>query len=514
MSLSTNRVVVILAVTGIGFLAVLARSLYTSESADIQQAFRTEVNQQASAFEREVLLNLEILYALNQALSATNALDDDLFQRVTAGVLQRSPAIQAFAWAPWVTLEQRPAFEAERRRHIDNYFINERDADMERVPVADRDWYVPVAMIEPMDSNLAALGYDLASEQRRLMALMGARDSGKLVSTAGIRLVQEPENQRGFLVFSPLYWGAPTTTEERQQQIRGFYNGVFRVGELFNQSIGAAAHGDICMRVIDRTTGRDEVLFENVPSHVSVWYEQWKYESEPIMVGGRHWLIEAIPARDFIVERRGYLPWLVFIAGSVFVMLLSGYAILTLRRNEQLRAARDQLERISLTDSLTGLANRRHFDQHLAQEWARAQREHSRVSLIMIDIDHFKNYNDEYGHPAGDQCLRQVAEALQSMAQRPVDLVSRYGGEEFAIVLPHTEAPEQVAEQCRQAVEALQLPHAFSPAAPVVTISAGVCSLQPGALDTPEKLTEGADDALYEAKEGGRNKVVVCNGAG
>lgn len=509
MKLSTNRVVLSLAVIGIGCLAVLARSLYNNESAAIRQSFQAEVDQHVVAFEREVLLNLEILYALNQALSTVDDIDPALFQRVTEGVLRRLPAIQAFAWAPWVNQSQLQPMQQQIRQWVPDFEVFER-AGTATTAVAEREWYVPVVFIEPLATNQAAVGFDLASEERRLQALLEARNSGKLVATAGIRLVQEPENQQGFLVFSALYQGQPQQPYDRRTQLRGFFNGVFRVGALYQQSIGVTSADDICIRIIDRTLGTDEVLFENIPPGVKAWHLPWRYESEIFDVGGRQWLVEAIPARGFAVEQRSYLPWLVFGGGLLFIILLSGYVIVTLRRNAELQAARDQLERISLTDGLTGLANRRHFDQHLAQEWARAQREGTSVALVMIDIDHFKNYNDEYGHPAGDQCLRRVAEALQGIAQRPLDLVARYGGEEFTIILPHTEVPTQVAEQCRLVVEELQLPHAFSEAATVVTISAGVCVARPGPDDSPEALTEGADDALYEAKESGRNRVVVC----
>jgi len=509
VKVSTNRVVLNLAVIGVACLAFLAHRLYDNESAAIRQSFHAEVDQHAVAFEREVLLNLEILYALNQALSTVETIDPDLFKRVTQGVLRRSPAIQAFAWAPWLNQPELQSMQQQMRQWNLGFEVFERDGD-NRIAVAQRDWYVPVVFIEPLATNQLAVGFDLASEQRRLNALLEARDSGGLVATAGIRLVQEPDNQQGFLVFSALYDDQPQQPQKRRAQLRGFFNGVFRVSALYQQSIGATSSGDLCIRIIDRTSSEDEVLFENIPPDVKAWHMPWRYESQVFDVGGRQWLIEAIPARSFAVEQRSYLPGLVFGGGLLFIVLLSGYVIATLKRNNELQAARDQLERISLTDALTGLANRRHFDQHLEQEWARAQREGTSVALIMIDIDHFKNYNDEYGHPAGDQCLRRVAAALKGIAQRPLDLVARYGGEEFAIILPHTEVPGQVAEQCRQVVENLQLPHAFSQAAGVVTISAGVCVGLPRQHQAPETLTEGADHALYEAKEGGRNRVVVC----
>lgn len=510
MKLSTNQVVLVMAAVGLVGLGTLASSLYRSESATIRQALHTEVDQFAVAFEREVSLNLEILYALNQAFSTADNLSFSLFNRVTSGVLLRLPGVQAFAWSPWVLRIDSGALEMQAQLWTPGFQINERDLDGNSIAVAVRDWYVPILFIEPQLDNQGALGYDLASEGRRLEALLAARDSGELVATAGVRLVHMSENLRGFVVFSALYDGQPTNVMQRRQQLRGFFNAVFLVGELYKKSIGVTESETLCIRIIDRTKGGNDILFENVPAGVDVWHLPWRYESEAFDVAGRQWVIEAIPAQRFVVEQRGYLPWLVLATGVTFIFLISAYILITMRRNAELQAARDQLERISLTDSLTGLANRRHFDQHLAQEWARAQREGSSVALIMIDIDHFKNYNDEYGHPAGDHCLRQVAEALQSIAQRPLDLVARYGGEEFAIILPQTQAPVAVAEQCRQVVEDLQIPHAFSEAASMVTISAGVCIGQPGPNDSPEAVTEGADEALYKAKEAGRNRVFGC----
>ena len=189
------------------------------------------------------------------------------------------------------------------------------------------------------------------------------------------------------------------------------------------------------------------------------------------------------------------------------------YSLATSRRNAELQAARDQLEHISLTDSLTGLANRRHFDQHLAQEWSRAQRHGLAVSLVMIDIDHFKNYNDEYGHPAGDQCLRQVAEALQARwcSGRWIwwrATAARNSPSSCRRLRRRKRWPSSVGWRWNS----WRLPHGYSAVSSVVTISAGVCTLVPGPQDEPEKLAEGADDALYQAKESGRNRVVLCTG--
>ena len=183
-----------------------------------------------------------------------------------------------------------------------------------------------------------------------------------------------------------------------------------------------------------------------------------------------------------------------------------------------------QLEQIAHVDVLTGLANRRHFDELLKREWHRALREQTALSLVMLDIDRFKSFNDLYGHPAGDDCLRTVARALAAAMQRPGDRAARYGGEEFALILPVTEAAgaEKVAQAARSAIAALGLNHAGNTACGgVVTASLGVSTVYPqpgGPADAWCDLIAEADALLYEAKRSGRNKVVSpmsieCNGA-
>lgn len=177
----------------------------------------------------------------------------------------------------------------------------------------------------------------------------------------------------------------------------------------------------------------------------------------------------------------------------------------------ELSAANRELERISQQDSLTRIANRRHFDACLSQELQRALRQKSDLSLILIDIDHFKRYNDRYGHQSGDSCLRQVASALTTVCRRPADLAARYGGEEFAIILPETPlaGAVAVADALRQELADLAVPHADSDVSAFVTMSQGIVSITPDHRATPEHLIEHADLALYEAKAKGRDRHIV-----
>lgn len=174
-----------------------------------------------------------------------------------------------------------------------------------------------------------------------------------------------------------------------------------------------------------------------------------------------------------------------------------------------LKIRTDLLESLALVDGLTGIPNRRRFDEALDNEWKRAMRNATPLALIMADIDYFKAYNDNYGHGAGDQCLKGVAQALAKSLGRPTDILARYGGEEFVAILPDTgaEGAHQLADRWRTGVAALALPHQFSAAADHVTISAGYAAFKPESGQSPQTLLDLADKMLYQAKEQGRNRV-------
>lgn len=185
----------------------------------------------------------------------------------------------------------------------------------------------------------------------------------------------------------------------------------------------------------------------------------------------------------------------------------------TLRDMTAQKEAQDELQRLATRDGLTSVANRRSFDDTLNSEWRRASRESRALSLLMIDVDYFKRFNDTYGHQGGDDCLRLVAEAMSNVVKRTSDSIARYGGEEFAILLPATE-PEGaviVAERIREAVEAMAMPHAGSEIAEHVTVSIGVASVNVQHGTMPANLVALADAALYRAKREGRNRVVQAD---
>jgi len=181
------------------------------------------------------------------------------------------------------------------------------------------------------------------------------------------------------------------------------------------------------------------------------------------------------------------------------------------QRTADLAEANRKLEALSITDGLTQLANRRHFDQSFDAEWQRALRHGSPLSVVMIDVDKFKAYNDHYGHLAGDECLRRVAAVMQQTVRRAGELAARYGGEEFVILLPghDVDSAHAEAQRIRTAIEGLAIPHQASDTAEVVTVSLGLASRVPQRTENPYGLIQQADEALYAAKKQGRNRVVV-----
>ncbi|MEC4815285.1 MAG: PleD family two-component system response regulator [Scytonema sp. PMC 1069.18] len=177
-----------------------------------------------------------------------------------------------------------------------------------------------------------------------------------------------------------------------------------------------------------------------------------------------------------------------------------------------LQTLNEKLQQLVWSDSLTQVANRRYLDDYLQREWLRATRNQANISLILCDIDYFKSYNDTYGHLAGDNCLKRVAQAIHDAVMRPADLVARYGGEEFAVVLPKTnlDGAVKVAKSIRSQVENLKIAHSSSSIKEYLTLTMGIASMVPFYRSSPEIVINASDRALYRAKLRGRNTYCTC----
>jgi len=183
------------------------------------------------------------------------------------------------------------------------------------------------------------------------------------------------------------------------------------------------------------------------------------------------------------------------------------------RTNQELAEKNKKLDRLANIDGLTRIANQRYFNETMQHEWERLSREKQPLSLLFLDIDFFKPYNDHYGHQAGDECLRIMGGLLENVTRRPADIAARYGGEEFVILLPNTptEGAQQIALEIQNNLAQEKIPHEKSEISPYLTCSIGVATTVPSNNSSADSLVEEADKAMYEAKKEGRNRIVVSS---
>lgn len=248
---------------------------------------------------------------------------------------------------------------------------------------------------------------------------------------------------------------------------------------------------------------RAEPLLADTPVIVLSTREEPATKSAAFSTGANDYLVKLPDSIELVARIRYH-------ARLFEVMRQRDAAFQALRDSEkQLMESNAALRRLTQSDGLTGLANRRYFDEYLDTEWRRASRERRELAVLMIDVDHFKSYNDTYGHLAGDEVLKRVGQALHDACNRPADLVARYGGEEFAAILPATSlgGTRLIGEKIRAAVNGLNISHSGSTTAPNLSVSIGGASWLVTDDQSMLKLVEAADQRLYDAKRSGRNRV-------
>jgi two-component system chemotaxis family response regulator WspR len=251
---------------------------------------------------------------------------------------------------------------------------------------------------------------------------------------------------------------------------------------------------------------RNNPATQDIPIIVLSTKEDPLVKSAAFAAGANDYLVK-LPDNIELVARIRYH------SRSYLTLLQRDEAYRALRvSQQQLLDSNLMLQRLMNSDGLTGLSNRRHFDEYLELEWRRAMREQQQLSLLMIDVDYFKAYNDSFGHLAGDEALRQVAEAIRGSCSRPTDLPARYGGEEFALVLPNTSpgGARLIAEKLRQTVLGLGIPHNAPVADSRLTVSIGLATQAPAVGGHCRQLISAADKGLYQAKDSGRNQVGIA----
>ncbi len=244
-----------------------------------------------------------------------------------------------------------------------------------------------------------------------------------------------------------------------------------------------------------------------IPIIVLSTNEEAKIKSEAFQLGANDYLIK-LPDKIELIARLRYH------SQAYISQMERDEAFLALEESRlQLATVNRALQKLSSIDGLTGIANRRSFDETLKKEWLRAARYQQPIAMLMLDIDFFKHYNDHYGHQGGDECLKKVTKALAASLHRETDFLARYGGEEFSAILPDTsrEGAIKIAERMRQALKSLQVEHSRSKVSDMVTVSIGVSAVVPNKDIEAESIITAADQALYRAKAEGRDRVVASD---
>lgn len=525
----------------VGIIASIA--VYTavrgSKAHQANAAFTTMASSHASIVVEGFSQAFFAIESVGALYDSSESVSPVQFAEFVAPLLERFPTIAALGWAPRVQHGGRGEFELAAQKRFPGFRITERSAQGKLIDSADRDVYFPVYFLRPYAGNEAAHGYDLYSNAVRREAIDRSRDSGKTVSTARIRLVQEEGVERySVLLLHPVF--ANGASARQSGAFLGVASAVYRIGDGVERALSRVASEGLDLWLFDRSgepgkqflyfhpSGKSEAARQKIVSVPPADVRRLVHKFE---LGGRKFELVLSPAPGHFDISGGYLAWSALIAGLGFTGLLAAYLRLVARRSQelitgqqtlehqinerkdieqQLREANRNLEVLSRQDPLTGIANRRYFDEYFQQEWKRAVRDRTPLSLLLGDVDHFKSYNDLYGHVAGDQCLREIARVLSDAVDRPGDLAARFGGEEVAVVLPNT--PEagarSLAEKIRASVAELASLQGQSAVARTVTISLGCGTAQPTQTDSSRDFLQAVDAALYQAKQRGRNQTV------
>ncbi len=493
-------------------------TFYDSEEKKVIGELTHDVDERTESFYRELKINFETLRSLAILFRNQPLPDIERFNLESGRILSRYPAIHVLAWVPRITHAERDSYRTARRQNTPAFVITENINGL-MVKVGERSEYYPAYFVEPLMGNESTLGFDYASSEIVLGTLAAARDTDSPQAIIEVTSNQGGEKQKEVLVFLPIYREISTTVAMRRQNLLGFVLGVFNISTIFNNSTLIGEPAGIEMRVVDQSlpTGSEIVHLHKTRTGFE-YVARISYKKELPELLGKKWTVFASPTAQYIAARRNLLPVSIFVLGITFTLFMVLYIFIISKRADiikqtvvkkttELNKANRMLEMISRTDALTGISNRRLMDEFIAIEWLRAIRNRSSIAFMLIDIDFFKLYNDNYGHPQGDEVLKTVAEMLNNLGHRPGDLVVRYGGDEFAIILTDTEDAEFVATKCCSSIRELQIPHEFSKNSKIVTLSVGLCTVFPEAGTDPNLVINAADQALYLAKEAGRNRV-------
>lgn len=524
MKAYSNRLSYITLIAGFIVSALIAWNIGVLRHDAIRVQLKGEMKELSYQVSRELFINFESLYVMQGLFTGSSSVSAEEFGRVAEGTLSRHPELHYLQWAPLVYQRDRERFEQAQKLIDPRYAIQELSDKGRWITAAVRGHHYPVVYQADKGMTQVRPGFDLASNSALLAAINKAAESSDLAASEPMELKADGMAGKRVLAVLPVY---EPLAGGQAGELKGVIAGQFTLNRLVQEALMGGQSSGLHIALLDMATlqekGSDQaLLFVRQPVTPPVMDMQQRYMIND--VGGRNWQLVVAPSEGYMNERKSELAYVVMMAGMMITGLLAGYLRMLSKRsfeiefvaeerNHALQQANKKLAHLSQTDGLTQISNRRFFDESFVQEWKRTKREKQPISLVLFDLDFFKQYNDQYGHLQGDECLRSIAELVASVINRPGDLFARFGGEEFILLLPNT--PEagalKIADQCRELVESLSIPHHKSTISDVVTISVGVCSMVPEGGVTEHDMLDLTDQALYCAKDRGRNQVVSAN---
>ncbi len=467
----------------------------------------------------------DVLFAIRGLFDSSNEVTRDEFHQFAQALSlgERYPGATNISFAPRVPHAKKLQFERAVRAEKSPLIKGLPEFAIK--PPGKRPEYVVLTYIEPMGKNVAAWGLDLNADPLRRSVVDRARDSGQISASSGVTLLRDGNaSVASTLLRLAVYrgGGAPGSVEERRRLYSGMVGSAVRVREMVDATLSKEILSRAQLQIYEAGEGaaEDTLLFDSAaPGAAAAPAEFSRYGvTRRLAVGDHEWRLRIVPRKDPVdlLDKAGtaaILAALLAISALLF-WLMTSVAISESRgaelaqRNREAALLREKLHEQAMRDRLTGLYNRHYVQEWFGLELHRAQRHGRPVAAIMLDIDHFKRFNDSFGHEAGDLVLRELAGAL-GRSTRGSDVASRYGGEEFLVLLPECpfDAALRRAERMREEVAKLELRYDDRPLGPV-SVSLGV-AVFPDHASESEELLRHADEALYLAKQTGRNRVVA-----
>ncbi|GEM_PF-2073576 len=492
---STNWVAGTALLAGFGVTALLAFATSALYEQQLSQRFELLASERASRIAERFQDQDQRLDSLRRFFVYSEKVSRREFDGYARPLLTRS---QAYSWAPVIRREQRPLFEAQAYADgITDFRIRDLGERGQLTPAPERDEYFPVFYTQSQSPLPVPLGFDMATEPLRRETLERSREQRRLTVSPPVTLVGiEPGYARGLLMVAPV--AAPSAGSP----VTGFVVAIISLRRLMAEGLPSSEEDNLSVQILDLSTaGTHEVLFQSSEQPAS----SALLASEMLQLADRGYRLDIRPSPLFMTTNHSWTPLLVAVFGGLLSLLVSALLYSLSGQRKRALALVEQrtheLRTIAITDALTGIPNRRYFQERLEVELERAQSERLEFAVIMLDIDHFKRINDQHGHAVGDRVLQGVCDNITGRLGES-DVLCRLGGEEFILLCPGSDGD-------RAHDFALELWRGLRSAPMegigVVTASFGVAAWRQG--EGADTLLLRADSGVYAAKQGGRDRV-------